>query len=154
LPQFAIRAERQYGFDSEDRLLFVMRMQPGAGLSAASAISAAQKRAEEARLAGDEARRALTDQVQSAFVQWQAARNRLDSARESMTLNQSLFESYTRQYVAGRKTWIDVLNAVREVSQTQYAWADARSQVLAAGLNLWILSGDLPLLQTARSALP
>ena len=58
---------------------------------------------------------------------------------------QAVFDSYARQYVAGRKGWIDVLNAVREISQSQFALADAEALLRSSGLRLWLLTGEAPL---------
>ena len=149
MPQVAVRLERQFGTSNgqfgiynDSRALLVFRAQPGAGLSAGSAIAAAQRRMEQARLAREEARRNVLEQAQTAFTEWRAAQVRRESARSAATLAQSVFDSYSRQYVAGRKTWIDVLNAVREISQSQYALADVEALARASALRLWLLIGE------------
>jgi len=149
-PQVAFRLEKQMGsnaFDTlpDNRAMLVLRAQPGAGLSAASAIAAAQRRLEEARLAKEEALRNVREQIQTAFAEWRAAQVRLSSTRQSAGMAQLVFDSYTRQYATGRKTWIDVLNAVREISQSQFTLADAEALVRASALRLWLLTGEAPL---------
>jgi adhesin transport system outer membrane protein len=148
-PQVSFRLERQMGgIEStlpDNRALLVLRAQPGAGLSAASAIAAAQRRLDEARLAREEASRNVREQVQTAFAEWQAAQVRLTSTRNSASMAQLVFDSYSRQYATGRKTWIDVLNAVREISQSQFTLADAEALVRASALRLWLLTGEAPL---------
>lgn len=143
-PQLAVRIERQMGTLQDSRAMLVLRAQPGAGLSAVSAISAAQRRHDEVRMAMEEAQRGVREQVQVVFSEWRAAEARLASARQSSGMTQAVFESYSRQYVAGRKTWIDVLNAVREVSQSQYILADADALMQASMLRLWLLAGESP----------
>jgi adhesin transport system outer membrane protein len=145
MPQLMFRFEKQFGVLSDNRAMLVLRAQPGAGLSAASGVAAAQRRLDEARSAGDEARRAVREQVQTAFAEWQASQVRLASTQRATGMTQAVFESYTRQYVTGRKTWIDVLNAVREVNQSQLTLADAEALARASALRLWILSGEVPL---------
>jgi adhesin transport system outer membrane protein len=54
-----------------------------------------------------------------------------------------VFESYTRQYTAGRKTWLDVMNTVRESTQSDVAVTDAGTQAAAASLRLKLASGNL-----------
>ncbi|HSQ04206.1 MAG TPA: hypothetical protein VLN59_09230, partial [Burkholderiales bacterium] len=54
-----------------------------------------------------------------------------------------VYESYTRQYTAGRKTWLDVLNTVRESTQSDVAATDARAQLTGAALRLKLLTGNL-----------
>ena len=45
---------------------------------------------------------------------------------------QRVFESYERQFAAGRKTWLDLMNALREVAQNAYSLADANAAQAAA----------------------
>jgi len=54
-PQLALRLEKQFGFQADNRALVVLRAQPGAGLSAGAAVASAQRRVEEARQAREEA---------------------------------------------------------------------------------------------------
>ena len=71
---------------------------------------------------------------------------RLLNAQESRSMSVEVFESFARQYVIGRKTWIDVLNAVREAVQSDLALEDVRAQLQAARLRLRAYTGTLYLL--------
>jgi adhesin transport system outer membrane protein len=86
--------------------------------------------------------RSLREQVETAWVQRVASDERVTGARQSVDMTQSVSESYARQYAAGRKTWIDVLNAVREATQSQFALSDALAQSRSAALTLWLLTGS------------
>ena len=72
-----------------------------------------------------------------------ASRERLGNAGESSTTSTQVFESYARQYVIGRKSWNDVLNAVREATQAQLVLEDTRAQAIAASLRLAAQTGTL-----------
>jgi adhesin transport system outer membrane protein len=50
--------------------------------------------------------------------------------------------SYQRQFQASKKTWQDLLNAVRELAQNQYALADARASLQGAMYRLQIRTGQ------------
>jgi len=52
-----------------------------------------------------------------------------------------VLKSYQRQFQAGRKSWQDLLNAARELAQTQYALADARSAFQGAMYRMQIRLG-------------
>jgi adhesin transport system outer membrane protein len=153
-PQVAVRLEKQFGTQADNRALVVLRAQPGAGLSAGSAVASAQRRVDEARLAREDAVRSLREQVESAWVQFVAAGERVEGSRQSVEMSRLVSESYARQYVAGRKSWIDVLNAVREATQSQFALADALAQSRAASLTLWLLSGSVDAERTQARPLP
>lgn len=145
MPQVALRFERSSGggLATDSRALVVLTAQPGAGLSAASGVDAAIARREAARQARDAAERDLRERIAVDWDEWTATRSRLETARLSSFMSSEVFASYERQYVIGRKSWIDVLNAVREATQAQFAAEDARAQSIAAGLRLRAQAGTL-----------
>lgn len=147
MPQLAVRLERSTGsttgLTNDSRALLVLEAQPGAGLSAISGVDAAIARREAVRQSREAALRDLRERVNMDWNDLVAARLRLDNARQARTMSAEVFESYARQYAAGRKTWIDVLNAVREATQSDLAVADAAAQAAAAALRLRLLTGGL-----------
>lgn len=143
MPRVGVRLERTTGPLADSRALLVVSVQPGAGLAANSAVHAARSRRDAARLARDAAQRDLQAQVTLDWDDWQFAQQRLQTAQQARAVSAEVFESYTRQYTTGRKTWIDVLNAVREVTQADFQRADAQAQVVAAALRLRLRSGAL-----------
>ena len=52
-----------------------------------------------------------------------------------------VMESYLRQYTVGRKSWLDVLNAQRELVQARQALADHEAMVSMASYKIQILVG-------------
>ena len=54
-----------------------------------------------------------------------------------------MVSSYLRQYTVGRKTWLDVLNAQRELVQAQLALADNQAALNIASHKLQTLLGGL-----------
>lgn len=145
MPNVVLRLERTSGggFANDSRAMVVLTAQPGAGLSAGSAVEAAIARREAARRARDAAERDVRERVAQDWNEWTAARARLPRARLSATMARQVFESYERQYVIGRKNWVEVMNAVREVTQAQFAMEDARAQSIAAGLRMRAQAGTL-----------
>lgn len=53
----------------------------------------------------------------------------------------ALLESYKRQYVAGTKSWLDVLNLQRELSEQRLQQVQAENDWLTASLRLGALTG-------------
>ena len=145
MPQLALRLEKSVGQVNDSRIMIVLQAQPGAGLSAASGVDAAIARREAARTAREGVERDVRERVTLDWNEWVAVRLRLDNALQSRAMSTEVFESYARQYVIGRKTWIDVLNAVREATQSQLALEDSQTQTLAVGLRLRALTGTLNL---------
>lgn len=143
MPQLVLRLENSAGQVSSNRAMVVLVAQPGAGLSASAGVNAAIARREAARMARAAAERDTRERVALDWNEWLAASSRLENAIQARAMSAEVFESYARQYTTGRKTWIDVLNAVREATQSELAADDARAQMLAASLRLRALTGTL-----------
>ena len=137
------RSQVQGAVVNDSRVLAVLVGQPGAGLAAVAGVDGAIARHESARLARESAQRDLTERITLDWGEWVAARQRLENASQASAMSAEVFESYTRQYAIGRKSWIDVLNAVRESTQAQFALEDVRVQALAASLRLRVQMGVL-----------
>lgn len=149
-PQVSARLE--YGYASAplngipayttSRVMVVVEAQTGAGLSALSAVDAAISRRDAVRQQRESAMRDLQERL---FVDWDellAARKRLENALLASRSSKEVYESYTRQYTAGRKTWLDVLNTVRESTQAEVVAVDSRAQASGAFLRLQLETGN------------
>ncbi len=150
-PQISLRFENSHASAplngspayNTNRLMVVVEAQTGAGLSALTGVEAALGRQDAARQQRDAALRDLRERLAMDWDEFVAARMRLDYATRARDGAKQVFESYTRQYTAGRKTWLDVLNTVRESTQAEVAATDANAQALGASLRLKLLSGNL-----------
>lgn len=145
LPQLYVRLESEQGSLSDNRALLVLQAQPGAGLSALSGVEAALAR-RDALLAQRQG--AERDVIERTSLDWNealAARERANNAEQVRTTAAEVAESYARQYTAGRKTWLDVLNAVREATLSELALVDAKAQMWGAALRLKLWTGRLAL---------
>jgi adhesin transport system outer membrane protein len=145
-PTLALRFQRNLGGIvgvTDNQLLLVLQAQPGAGLSAMSNIEAARSRQSSLEYQRDAAVRDVQERVGVDWNELRYARERLDNADLSRKTAGRVFESYTQQFTTGRKTWIDVLNAAREFTQAEFAFADADAQYAGAALRLRVNTGTL-----------
>jgi adhesin transport system outer membrane protein len=130
LPEVYLRAERQYGnFNFANgapvnRLFVGVNSRLGAGLSGLSNVAAARGQLEAALAEVQVQTRNLNEQVLADHAQFMATERRLSSVQASLRSAQSVSESFDRQFLAGRKTWLDVMNAARELAQTEALIAD------------------------------
>ncbi len=120
-----------------------LQFQPGAGLSARSAVTAAAERQLATRDQHEAARRKLLRQVEADWSELTALDALLQPSRELVDNTRGVVDSYARQYTAGRKSWLDVLNAQREAAQALYGLADVEANRLRAQLRLEINTGRL-----------
>ena len=126
-----------------DRWMVVLQYQPGAGLSQVPLIDAARRRVEAATSGLEAGRRDLTERVFSQYNEARSLLEQIEPARGYQRASADVMDSYLRQYTAGRKTWQEVLNAQRELTQAGYALVDTESATTAAFLKLDVLTGEL-----------
>ncbi|MDP2786705.1 MAG: TolC family protein [Pseudomonadota bacterium] len=132
-PEVYLRAERQYGNYSvsnsgpENRLFIGLNSRFGAGLSSLSNVEGAKSQ-HQAALAEVEAQsRTVSEQVLADYALATSSESRLDALNASLEAAGQVSKSYDRQFLAGRKTWLDVMNAARELAQTELQLADIKS---------------------------
>lgn len=109
-----------------ERVGVALRAQSGNGLSQAAAAQSAQERALAREAAIVAAQRDLREALRLDFVNNSAARDRIASAGAAATSSQFVIDSYKRQFIAGRRTWLDVMNALQEATNTRLAVVDAQ----------------------------
>lgn len=147
-PQVSLGYERRFDellFAQEREQIYVaIDFQPGAGLSSRATISAAGARKRAAVHNLDATRRDLIRQVQTTWRERDLALLQVSPSERLVAATSEVVDSYLRQYRVGRKSWLDVLNAQREVVQAKYTLVDYQSLLLDASYRLAILAGDLP----------
>ena len=136
-PEVYLRAERQYGNYAirnaapENRLFVGLSSRFGAGLSTLSNVDAARAQQQAALSDVQVQMRGVAEQLLADHAQASSSAPRLAALQASLTSAQEVCLSYDRQFLAGRKSWLDVMNAQRELAQTELALADLQaSQVL------------------------
>lgn len=148
-PNLTLRAERQWGayfgtLGPGDRISISSQTSLGAGLSnlkqqdqaAARADSAEQQIAVTRQRLESIAMRLYNDHEQ-AWVQWR-------NAQALVTQYDDITDSNLRLFASGRRSWIDLLNLLREQHQLRLQLADAQSNLLGARLRMAVLSNAIP----------
>ena len=149
-PTLALRLEQREGRGSglaesersDTRVLVVMESNFGAGLSTAASINAASSRQESLEQERETALRELRSDVADLWHQRESARLRLESAEQTRRSADRVSASYTRQYAIGQKSWLDLMNAVREASSAGLDVEDARADVFRSTWQLAALTAD------------
>ncbi|HEY6642740.1 TolC family protein [Povalibacter sp.] len=144
MPQLGVRY-RHYlggGNSSDDQLGLVFRVQADGGLSRVSAINAAKQREQAATLAIDTATREQQEIVLAALTDNAAAGRRALAGREAALAAKSVTDSFLRQFAAGKRTWPEVLNSVRETATAEINQIDAEAGAVTSYIRLLLLSGQ------------
>ncbi len=115
-----------------------LQLQTANGLSQFSAVSAATSRAREATQQVGLAVRRLKQNVEVQRVTQEAAVRRAQVSEVASETAGRVSESYVRQFIAGRRSWLDVLNSLREhlANQSSLTQAEVGAQSAATRLNL------------------
>ena len=89
----------------------------------------------------DAVRRLPNELLRSALFN---ARNRIGALDLAVQGSEQVLDSYLRQFQAGRKSWLDLLNAARELAQNEYTLVDARAGLVGAMHRLQLRMGQSP----------
>lgn len=139
LPQ--LNAQYQKPIYGPDRVGIVLRAQTDGGLSRFSAVTVAKERRAGAEVAILANERELREIVEADLLENAVARERASSSSLSAQSAQAVTDSFMRQFVAGRRTWFDVMNAVRESMTARLGEVDARVSAMASATRLMLRSG-------------
>ncbi len=136
-----LNAQYQKPTYGSDRVGIVLRAQTDGGLSRLSAVSVARERRASAEIAILSNERELREQVEADLLENAVAKERAASSGVSAASASAVTESFMRQFVAGRRTWFDVMNAVRESMTARLGEVDARVSAMASASRLLMRSG-------------
>jgi adhesin transport system outer membrane protein len=158
LPEVYARAEHQQGSfaasgpNSSNRFFIGLSASPGAGLSAQSGVDAAMARLQALQAEEESARRNLIEQISLEHVSVRTQAQRRASLLAGLASTQAMVESWDRQFLAGRKTWVEVMNAARELAQAQTVLAEVEAAYVVSSWRLTVLSEGVPAVLSGLSA--
>jgi outer membrane protein, adhesin transport system len=158
-PEVYLRFERQQGNYSNSALPsanhwflgFSSRL--GAGLSTYAAGQGAKAQLEAAQADVEAQEVAVRTQVLTDQAQAEQQASRIAALQSSQVAASQVFDSYMRQYLAGRKAWQEVMNASRELAQGDVQLAEAQASLVVItwrmaiylqGLDATLTQGDTP----------
>lgn len=126
----------------------------GAGLSNVAAMQAAQQRLQSRQEDLAFRTRKLTEQVRSERRQLEAIRTREQAFRQALEAASAVAESWDRQFVVGKKAWQDLMNAVRESTQTEIQLVDAMGSAAVVDWRLAVLTHGIDWVLQPTSTTP
>jgi adhesin transport system outer membrane protein len=122
------------------RAALVLRAQTGNGLSRFSAIDRAEARVDQTMAQMAAIDREIRARLGNEYVSLRSNRAQAEAGALASTAAADLQASYQRQFVAGRRSWLDVMNAAREVTSARIAESDARVNAAANATRILALS--------------
>ena len=121
-----------------------LNYEPGAGFSTMALSRASQARVKGLEQSQEAAKRSVLEEIQTQYQQFASAKDQETSLIAAVAGAQIVVDSYRRQFIAGRKTWLEVLNAVREKASYQQQLLQVQSQIIGAFYKLQVDLGRMP----------
>lgn len=150
LPVIYARLERQFNQASffnprstNNSAQINLQWSTGAGLSALSEINSASIYLDSLIYS----QKAIKQDIQQRFTaQWNSYVSSTKMMAKSRLINQNqaaLLNSNNRLFIVGRRSWLELLNAVKETEQAEYNISDLQAKIYTAIFRLYILSDNI-----------
>lgn len=155
-PQVYVRAEEQFGNISyqnagnDGRVFLGVTSSFGAGLSTLTAIDSAKAQYQGALADVETQNRSVNTQVIADFSLATSSELRLLALKQSQQASEDIFKSYDRQFLAGKRTWQDTLNAVRDLINVGSQVADTHSSQIISSWRLAIYTQGVESVEKVR----
>lgn len=111
---------------------------PGAGFANVVEAQALTQRIARSEQGVDAAMKDIQESLQNDREEFLNAYAQITALEKSVSGSDLVLASFERQFQANRKTWLDLLNQVRELAQNEYALVDAQASLVASRLRLEI----------------
>lgn len=122
LPTINLRFDKRTGYSQwtqnfpPEQTTVEVTFAPGAGWSVMHQVQAAKSRRDAAQAQLIAFDRELADRLATLHADANMYWRQLDLANKNKLLSSDVAESFARQFVVGRKSWLEVLNAQREAA--------------------------------------
>jgi len=141
-PEIYLRAEHQRGDYSTNipflnRVFIGFQSDFGAGLSAIKEVQLASQRTNTIKAEVEVIKRNITERVRLEMTQLELLDIRQTALELNLSANSDIADAFGRQYLAGRRSWVEVMNTARELSQAELELADLKA---AKVLSYWRLA--------------
>ena len=120
----------------QDRVFLGLSTQLGAGLSVWSNVKAAQAKSLAAQEEVHAQTLSISEQVLTDYAQAERLAEQTQALASALTSQEHVMSSHDRQFLAGRKSWTEVLNAARELAQAQAQLTDVKANHIAVSWRL------------------
>lgn len=145
-PVVSIRAQhRELSFSpvTENRVFLTLDFSLGGGLSSLENIRSARLQKSEAYYSREAFRIDLDTTIRNDLETLKATRRLIDTLSENQVTQQEIYQSYLRMFLVGQRSWLDVLNIMREAVEAERGLAEARATYEATLFRLRINVGDV-----------
>ena len=147
-PQIALQAQVQIGSavlpnaPNYNTVGLTLNYATGNGFSTVAYAKSAGDRANASELQIQTAHRDLNDRLSSEINEYEFSKIKIESLQKSADLAEEISESYDRQFLVGRKSWLDLMNTVRERAQNKFTLADVEVSFITTSWKISVALGQ------------
>jgi outer membrane protein, adhesin transport system len=150
-PNLMLVGQKQIGSDSvyydshadSTAVYLSLQASPGAGLSSFSEIEASEAKVMQLTQERVAKQQELVEKTMLAYNDYVSALRRVDVQSQSIGSAEKVFASYTRLFLAGKRQWLDLVNASRELTQNEIAFSDIKATLAVSSYQVALLSGNV-----------
>ncbi len=149
-PQLYVRVDKPVGNNylnaNNSTVTFAgLSYTPGAGFANVVEAEALATRIAKSEQGVEVAMKDIQEILQNDREEFLNAYTQISALEKSVLGSDMVLASFERQFQANRKTWLDLLNQVRELAQNEYALVDAQASLVGSRLRLEINMDQNPL---------
>lgn len=141
--QFEHRTFSQNPNMDSNQAYLALQYQPGAGFGLGSQLAAAQNRLDGLIQTQEAIRREILEALSTELERYRGACARIPSLSKAVDSYKAILESYRRLFVAGKRGWLDVVNAARDLTQAELALSDLSATLEIASFRIKLRTGDM-----------
>lgn len=134
--------ENDRGEINDNKIMVNVQYSFGAGFTNYYDYHNSMQRVEAIKYNRDNEKIYLQNDIYSTIVNLNSALSKVRLMESQISENNKVLDSYTRQFEYGQKTWIDLLNAARELNSSEVFYAQLQSSIAAYEWKLKIYTGE------------
>ncbi len=123
---------------------------PGAGFSSLAEARSADAQVEAIRANREAAQVDLESRIRTEYDELRSAMARREDGLLNAQATANVLASYERLFTAGKRSWLDVMNAARELSDAELMLADLEAQMTVSRYRLALFATEMEWMQVSR----
>lgn len=154
-PQLFVRVDQPVGkvvsyTDTRMSAFVGLQYTPNAGFSNLLQAQSLLTRVESTQQLVEATQREVREAFENDREEIFSASQKVTALERAVSGSSAVRESYERQFQGGKKSWLDLLNAVRELTQNEYGLADAKTGLMGAIYKYQVRAG-MPFQKAAQN---
>jgi len=156
-PRISLKVEKQWGnaaikdADSENRVFLEFNSSFGAGLSNFSNTRQIENRHRSLQARIKNEKKQTEQQIKLDWMSSTSLKKQEAFLKSSLASTEKVQKSYYRQFLAGKKTWREVMSSIRDVSQLESRLADVYKEIIQSNWRIFVYIEDINAIMIASA---